>query len=455
MSENNEKNKKTKKAKALNVLTRVAQSKMLSGKNTSAVLLALPELRLDTQFMGAVKGVKGAGGRTRVMYAAFTGNMDELQKLVTAKNVNDADITGQTALLFATFQEHVDAVRFLVEKGADVNRQTRDENTALHMAVYKNNLEIGRLLCENGADVNMGAERYSPIHLAAGYANVSAEFLEMLCAHGGKVNLSGLQGTPLHMVRDPEGAQKVDVLCRFGANIEARVTNSFYNGHTPLLMACEMPNNHGIILALCERGADVNVTSTRRFTNGMTPLMIACNYKTSDGSVTTLCEFGSDKELVVDGKTPLILAIDRTNGEPSEGVVRELLEQGANPSEPAFNGETPLGFAVIQQNIPAIRAICQFAQSRGVDVGIEGAVKSVNRKLLENQTALGRIEMRGQPDVRRKRELNKENEELNEMLKVLTTTTSTSSAFPRGGGGSNRKTRKRGNRKNRKSRSRK
>jgi len=455
MSGNNEKNENTKKAKALNVLTRVAQSGMLSGKNTSAVLLTLPELRLNSQFMGAVKGVKGSGGRTRVMYAAFTGNMDELQKLVTAKNVNDTDITGQTALLFATFQEHADAVRFLVENGADVNRQTRDGNTALHMAVYKNNLEIARFLCENGADVNIGAERYSPIHLAAGYANVSAEFLEMLCAHGGKVNLSGLQGTPLHMVREPEGEQKVDVLCRFGANIEARVTNSVYNGHTPLLMACEMPNNHGIIRALCEKGADVNVTSTERFTNGMTPLMLVCRNKSSDGSVTALCEFGSDKELVVDGKTPLVLAIDRTNGEPSEGVVRELLEQGANPSGPAFNGETPLGFAVSQQNIPAIRAICQFAQSRGVDVGIEAAVKSVNRKLLENQTALGRIEMRGQPDVRRKRELNKENEELYEMLKVLTTPATASSAFPRGGGGSSRKTRKRGNRKNRKSRSRK
>ena len=455
MSENNENNKNTKKAKALNVLTRVAQSGMFNRKNTSAVLLALPELRLDTQFMGAVKGVKGAGGRTRVMYAAFTGNMDELQKLVTAKNVNEADITGQTALLFATFQEHFDAVRFLVENGADVNLQTADRNTALHMAVFKNNLEIARFLCENGADVNMGAERYSPIHLAAGYANVSAEFLEMLCEHGGKVNVSGLHGTPLHMVREPEGAQKVDVLCRFGANIEARITNDYYTGHTPLLMACEMPNNHGIIRALCEKGADVNVTSTERFTNGMTPLMLVCRNKSSDGSVTALCEFGSDKELVVDGKTPLVLAIDRTNGEPSEGVVRELLEQGANPSGPAFNGETPLGFAVSQQNIPAIRAICQFAQSRGVDVGIEAAVKSVNRKLLENQTALGRIEMRGQPDVRRKRELNKENEELYEMLKVLTTPATASSAFPRGGGGSSRKTRKRGNRKNRKSRSRK
>ena len=183
--------------------------------------------------------------------------------------------------------------------------------------------------------------------------------------------------------------------------------------------------------------------------------MLVGRNKISDGSVTALCEFGSDKELVVDGKTPLVLAIDRTNGEPSEGVVRELLEQGANPSGPAFNGETPLGFAVSQQNIPAIRAICQFAQSRGVDVGIEAAVKSVNRKLLENQTALGRIEMRGQPDVRRKRELNKENEELYEMLKVLTTPATASSAFPRGGGGSSRKTRKRGNRKNRKSRSRK
>jgi len=410
--------------RAANILSRVAQSRMLNGSSTGAVLEALPPLSLNTQFMGAVKGVRGPGGRTRVMYAAFTGNMEKLRELVNGANVNEADITGQTPLIFAAFEEHMDAVRFLVEKGANVNAQTTQVggNTALHMAIYKNNFEMARFLCDNGANVNIGAERYSPLHLASGYANVGPEMVQMLCEHGADVNASGLQGTPLHMVNSgPTGAEKVALLCTFGANIEALATQMYYIGHTPLLMACEHKDNVDVIRALCERGANVNVRSNQRSTNGMTPLMMVCRNKSSDGSVTVLCESGSDKELVVAGKTPLIYAIDITTTEPSEGVVRELLEQGANPSGPAFNGETPLGFAVIQENIPAITAICQFAKTRGVDVGIEAAKKSVTQKLLDNQRRIERIEMKGtygygNPEYRK---LVVSNENLNKIIRIL------------------------------------
>ena len=423
--------------RAANVLSRVAQSGMLNGRSTGAVLEALPPLSLNTQFMGAVKGVRGPGGRTRVMYAAFTGNMEKLRELVNGANVNEADITGQTPLIFAAFEEHMDAVRFLVEKGANVNAQTTQAggNTPLHMAIYKNNIDIARFLCDNGANVNIGAERYSPLHLASGYAYVDPEMVQMLCEHGADVNASGLQGTPLHMVnRGPTGAEKVELLCTFGADIEARTTQMYYIGHTPLLMACEHKDNVDVIRVLCERGADVNVTSSTSSTNGMTPLILACRNKSSDGSVTVLCESGSDKELVVAGKTPLIYAIDRTTTtvEPSEGVVRELLEQGANPSGPAFNGQTPLGFAVIQENIPAITAICQFAKTRGVDVGIEAAKKSVTQRLVDNQRIIGRIEMKGTYGYGNEeyRKLVVSNENLNKIIRILNSPPSEPSATP-------------------------
>ena len=50
---------------------------------------------------------------------------------------------------------HLEAVKLLLENGADVNAKEEGEDlTALHLASYEGHLEIVKLLLENGANVN-------------------------------------------------------------------------------------------------------------------------------------------------------------------------------------------------------------------------------------------------------------------------------------------------------------
>lgn len=73
-------------------------------------------------------------------------------------------------------------VRFLVEKGANVNAADVGEYTALHLAVTEKRLEIVRELIKSGGNVN--AEEYgskcTPLHLACmvGETEIVEELVE-------------------------------------------------------------------------------------------------------------------------------------------------------------------------------------------------------------------------------------------------------------------------------------
>ena len=54
----------------------------------------------------------------------------------------------------ASERGHLDIVKCLIEKGADVNAKDEDEETALHLASEEGHLEIVQYLIEKGADIN-------------------------------------------------------------------------------------------------------------------------------------------------------------------------------------------------------------------------------------------------------------------------------------------------------------
>ena len=65
-------------------------------------------------------------------------------------------LDGWTALHCAASFNRTDAIKLLVDKGADVNRKTHyNKVTPLHEAAENNNTEAVRLLLDNGVDINL------------------------------------------------------------------------------------------------------------------------------------------------------------------------------------------------------------------------------------------------------------------------------------------------------------
>ncbi len=73
----------------------------------------------------------------------------------------------KTVLMYAVWVGNTDAVKYLVEKGADVNAQDTGGATALHLAVWRSSTPIALYLIENGASTTaMSKEGMTPMDIA-------------------------------------------------------------------------------------------------------------------------------------------------------------------------------------------------------------------------------------------------------------------------------------------------
>jgi uncharacterized protein len=99
----------------------------------------------------------------------LTALIDNLEKKVSGESERRRGATvigGMTALLFAAREGQMDAVRALVEQGADVNNAGEGEKmTPLVMAIVNGRFDIAKYLLEKNADPNLGnIEGLTPLY---------------------------------------------------------------------------------------------------------------------------------------------------------------------------------------------------------------------------------------------------------------------------------------------------
>jgi len=92
-----------------------------------------------------------------IIKAAKKGDVSTLKTLLaTDKNLIHArDTDGSTPLHCATWKGHPDAVKALLEAGADVNAANQNDHwgtTPLHAAAHANQAVIAQLLIDHGAN---------------------------------------------------------------------------------------------------------------------------------------------------------------------------------------------------------------------------------------------------------------------------------------------------------------
>ena len=110
------------------------------------------------------------GCHTPISYACYGKHMEIFRALVEAGgDVDTLDSDGWTALHDASEYGFAEGVRYLVERGADVNKSATNEDgdTPLTRASYLGYVEVVRALLEAGPDVNKrdGSGR-SPLYCA-------------------------------------------------------------------------------------------------------------------------------------------------------------------------------------------------------------------------------------------------------------------------------------------------
>ena len=257
-------------------------------------------------------------GCMSIQTAARKGNLKEVERqLALGVNVNSRHFfTRDTPLIEAAYNGHVEIVKLLIDRGADVNLKGEAWYGPLHAAAMGGHAEVVKLLLDNGADVNI-FHQDKPLHCAA--KNGHIEVAEMLLARGADINAKGMsEQTPLGTAVSNQQVEMVKFLLSKGADVNIR---AIY-GCSPLHTAVSSGNIE-LARLLLEHGANADFKC-----NGRTAL-IASVFNDDVEMTDMLLSFGADVNAKDDYEnTPLYISYQCDNVE----IGRILLANEADPT---------------------------------------------------------------------------------------------------------------------------
>ncbi len=126
----------------------------MTASGVSAMTIALRMGLLDMVRLlrerGAELNIKTAEATTALMFAAQSGSRETLEYAlrVDPELINGQDHIGWTALMFAIQARSLECVRFLIEKGADRNLESKDHKFSAHRValIQKTRIQNGDVL---------------------------------------------------------------------------------------------------------------------------------------------------------------------------------------------------------------------------------------------------------------------------------------------------------------------
>jgi ankyrin repeat protein len=262
-------------------------------------------------------------GMTALHWAAMHGDTELTQMLIVAgANVKATTRLGTyTPLYLASQQGHAAVIEALIAAGADVKAGTPNGTAPLMVASAAGEVDAVRVLIDNGADVNGkdGVRLQTPVMYAA--ASNRAAVIELLAAKGADLEATSKVSDLSNLTRENLG---------FGGNPQAGV---------PGAATAQAPRRQPVA------GVDRNYNNNELIAahGGLTPLLYAIRQGHQE-SAAALLKAGADVNAVSAGDktSPLLMAI--INGHFD--LARMLLEQGADPNAMSVQGVGPL-YAVV------------------------------------------------------------------------------------------------------------
>ena len=316
-----------------------------------------------------VQASETARGQTALMWAAAENHADVVAVLVSggadlqARSKMDEEAeedgskrrayrhdgmasAGYTPLFFAARRGAMDAVRVLLDTGADVNEVAADGTTPLLVATHGGHWELAHYLLGRGADPNLdGGTGFLPLHWASGSWENG-----LYGADGAKRDdyrrRAALGPGKLELVKDLL-AHEADPNVRMTKRVPQRSVR-FFPGATPFVLAAQ-GGNSAVMRALLDAGADPLLADNE----GTTALIAAAGYgrrhpytaATEEGALEAAqmaLDLGNDINAKNKyGETPLHAAAYWGK----DSMVQFLLDRGAEVNAMNRVGQSPLSIA--------------------------------------------------------------------------------------------------------------
>jgi len=95
--------------------------------------------------------------------------------LLSEVGIDSCDSFLRTSLIWATFYDNLDLLKWLIENGADVNHQDKVGYSALHFAGQERRLEPAKLLIDKGAKLEI-ADKHGNTPLVTAIFNSKGDY---------------------------------------------------------------------------------------------------------------------------------------------------------------------------------------------------------------------------------------------------------------------------------------
>jgi ankyrin repeat protein len=310
-------------------------------------------------------------GQTPLMWAAAEGHADAMKVLIEAGadvNARSSIIAwerqrteeprdkwlppgGLTPLLFAARDGKVESAKVLIGAGADINVVDPDRHTAVILALMNGHFDVAGALIEAGADVNMEDK----VGQTALYAAVDAHTVPASNRPAPRETDDVLSSLDVIRMLLDKGA-RVDAPLRaqvpYRTKLDRGGDGVLGIGTTPLVRAAKSADVP-VITLLLEKGANAKA-ATR---NGVTAVMMAANVNAREEDMTGRNK--TQKEAIESIRMLMAAGAD-INGAETQGrtalhgaalwgltdVVRFLHQNGANINVKDKRGFTPLDHAM-------------------------------------------------------------------------------------------------------------
>jgi ankyrin repeat protein len=290
---------------------------------------------------------KDKGGETPLHWAAFSGNIDLVRFLLEkGAEVDARNGRGLTPLAFAALQGRTPAAGLLIERGADANVRNALNITSLIIAAEQGAVELVEKLISAGADVRIESHIGTALHRAAfkGHTKV----IRVLLKAGANTEVMSRRFFPLHLAAMAGQLEAASALVEGGADVNSRDGG----GRTPLHRVLASAHSHvsDIAIFFIDRGADVNSLDNER----ETPLMAAVREGYTE-VVRRLLEKGASTDIRDKNFNQTLLHLAAISG---YGDIAEiLLSRGLDPNARDVYGTTPITYALVHGNATVIRSL--------------------------------------------------------------------------------------------------
>ncbi|MGZ4035263.1 MAG: ankyrin repeat domain-containing protein [Bacteroidia bacterium] len=186
-------------------------------------------------------------------------------------------------------------IKTLIENGLDINTRFKQNRTFLHLAMEYGKTDIIKFLVEKGADLNLRDDylHYTPLLISTSTTWRNDDYSEYLISKGADLDIADNYGnTALKNTLGFNGKKQNSrifiLLVEKGANIKPDTSDKSKTCSTLFLDCCAWGTTQ-MLQAMLDKKADINQTNCY----GLNGLMYAINYKNND-AISFLIKNGID-----------------------------------------------------------------------------------------------------------------------------------------------------------------